>query len=172
MHSDSIGRKRKITLVLCNLLVILFTVAVSVVCASRLHQEQMNNKRDEFIATVESMKSVAQNYLDGERGYVENWSAYITNNRMDLPQTLEFLWQLNTNPNRYAHVVDVDTLRAIPTDSLQKSWVFPAEYQSAEVGIINRAGEYAVQSPSMRSENFLNYIRAYNFQDNYNNTIS
>lgn len=132
----------------------------------------MNNKRDEFIAMVESMKSVAQNYLDGERGYVENWSAYITNNRMDLPQALEFLRQLNTNPNRYAHIVDVNTLRAIPTDSLQKSWVFPAEYQSAEVGIINRAGEYAVQSPSMRSENFLNYIRAYNFQDNYNNTIS
>ena len=106
------GRKRKITLVLCNLLVILFTVAVSVVCASRLHQEQMNNKRDEFIATVESMKSVAQNYLDGERGYVENWSAYITNNQMALPQALEFLRQLNTNPNRYAHIVDLDTLRA------------------------------------------------------------
>ena len=86
MRSDSMGRKGKITLVLCNLLVILFTAAVSVVCASRLHQEQMNNKRDEFIATVESMKSVAQNYLDGERGYVENWSAYITNNRMNLPQ--------------------------------------------------------------------------------------
>lgn len=34
MHSDSMGRKRKITLVLCNLLVILFTAAVSVVCAS------------------------------------------------------------------------------------------------------------------------------------------
>ena len=77
MRSDSMERKGKITLVLCNLLVILFTVAVSVVCASRLHQEQMNNKRDEFIAMVESMKSVAQNYLDGERGYVENWSAYI-----------------------------------------------------------------------------------------------
>ena len=250
MHSDSMGRKRKITLVLCNLLVILFTAAVSVVCASRLHQEQMNNQRDEFIATVESMKSVAQNYLDGERGYVENWSAYITNNRMDLPQALKFLRQLNTNPNRYAHIVDLDTLRAwsayypagqeeidtygkftdsaadyarrlngsmreifdgtaaqfsvvgkyrlsenlsnavsvgarvtlrtengtkdylllraIPTDSLQKSWVFPAEYQSAEVGIITRSGEYVVQSPSMRSENFLNYIRAYNFQDNYN----
>lgn len=39
MRSDSMERKGKITLVLCNLLVILFTVAVSVVCASRLHQE-------------------------------------------------------------------------------------------------------------------------------------
>ena len=250
LHNDSLGKKRKTTLVLCNLLVILFAVAVSVGYARRLHREQMNDKREEFISTVESMKSVSQNYLDGERGYVVNWSAYITDERMDLPQALEFLRRINTNPNRYAHIVDMDTLRAwsagypagqeeidtyskfagnvtdydkrmnscmremfdgtaasfsvvgkyrlpetlsnavsvgarvtiqtengpkdylllraIPTDILQRSWVFPAEYQSAEVGIITRVGEYVVQSPSMRSENFLDYIRAYNFQDDYN----
>lgn len=250
MRDDYMGKKRKIILLLCNLLVILFTVAVAVGYASRLHQERTTAKRDEFISTVESMKSVSQNYLDSERGYVENWSAYISGNQMDLPQALEFLREINTNPNRFVHIVDVDTLqawsayypagqeeidtyskfrgnstdyaqrmnssmreifdgtaaqfsvvgkyrlpenlsnavsvgarvtiqtetgpkdylllRAIPTDTLQKTWVFPAEYQSAEVGIITRVGEYVVQSPSMRSENFLDYIRAYNFQDDYN----
>ena len=250
MHNDDLGKRRKIILALCNLLVVLLTVAVSVGYAQRLRQERMRSKRDEFISTVESMKSVSQNYLDGERGYVENWSAYITKSGMDLPQALDFLRKINTNPNRYAHIVDMDTLRAwsayypvgqeeidtysrfvgdttdygqrmssgmreifdgtaaqfsvvgkyrlnenysnavsvgarvtlqtedgpkdylllraIPTDSLQRSWVFPAEYQSAEVGIITRAGEYVVQSPSMKSENFLEYIRAYNFQDDYN----
>ena len=250
MHNDDLGKNRKIVLVLCNLLVILLAVAVSVSYARQLHREQRSTKRDEFIATVESMKSVSQNYLDSERGYAENWSAYITKSGMNLPQALEFLRKINTNSSRFAHIVDMDTLqawsayypagqeeidtyskfidnatdyaqrmnssmreifdgtgakfrvvgkyrlnenlsnavsvgarvtlrigdgskdylllRAIPTDVLQKSWMFPAEYPSAEVGIITRAGEYVVQSPSMRSENFLDYIRAYNFQDDYN----
>ena len=110
MHSDFMGRKRKFTLVLCNLLVILFTVAVSVVCASRLHQEQMNNKRDEFIATVESMKSVAQNYLDGERGYVENWSAYIR----------AYLKTVNTPKQRVFSTCWAPFFLAIPRVFLQK----------------------------------------------------
>lgn len=59
-------------------------------------------------------------------------------------------------------------LRVIPVDSLKSSWVFPTEYQSAEVGIITTNGDYVVQSPSMKSSNFPDYIRAYNFQDNYN----
>lgn len=59
-------------------------------------------------------------------------------------------------------------LRVIPVDSLKSSWVFPTEYQSAEVGIITTNGDYVVQSASMKSSNFPDYIRAYNFQDNYN----
>lgn len=59
-------------------------------------------------------------------------------------------------------------LRIIPTDALKKSWVFPVEYPSAEVGIITNAGDYVIQSNSMKSQNFLEYIRGYNFQDDYN----
>lgn len=244
------GKTRKLLLVLSNILIVVLAVTASLVYSRQLHQSQLSAKRDEFISTVESMKSVSQNYLDSERGYVENWSAYISANGMTLPEALEFLRKINTNPSRYAHIVDMDTLqawsayypagseeidtyakfigdttdyekrmnngmrgifngtaaqfsvvgkyrlqeslsnavsvgarvtiatedgskdylllRAIPTDSLQKSWVFPAEYQSAEVGIITRVGEYVVQSPSMKSEDFLEYIRAYNFQDSYN----
>ena len=250
MKIDYLGKRRKIILVLCNLLVVALAFAVSLGYAQRLHESQQATRRDEFISTVESMKSVSQNYLNSERGYVENWAAYITKNQMTLPQALEFLRTINTSSERFAHIVDVDTLeawsayypageeaidtysqiadissdyaqrmnssmreifqgtaaqfsvvgkyrlpenfsnavsvgarvtittdegpkdylllRAIPTDALRETWVFPAEYQSAEVGIITRVGEYVVQSPSMRSENFLDYIRAYNFQDNYN----
>lgn len=59
-------------------------------------------------------------------------------------------------------------LRVIPVDYLKKSWVFPTDYSSAEIGIITTGGEYVVQSISMRSRSFLDYIRAYNFPDDYN----
>ena len=59
-------------------------------------------------------------------------------------------------------------LRIIPVDILKKSWVFPTEYSSAEIGIITRGGDYVIQSDSMKSLNFTEYIRAYNFQDDYN----
>ncbi|WP_432628619.1 hybrid sensor histidine kinase/response regulator [Brotaphodocola sp.] len=59
-------------------------------------------------------------------------------------------------------------LRVIPVDYLQRAWVFPTEYPSAEISIITSDGEYVVQSASMKSRSFLDYIRGYNFQDDYN----
>ena len=41
------------------------------------------------------------------------------------------------------------------------------DYQSAEIGIISRRGDYMIQSRSMKSISFPEYIRAYNFQENY-----
>ena len=59
-------------------------------------------------------------------------------------------------------------LRIVPVDELKKSWVFPTEYSNAEIGIITRSGDYVIQSSSMKSLNFIEYIRGYNFQDDYN----
>lgn len=39
---------------------------------------------------------------------------------------------------------------------------------AAEISIITSNGEYVVQSASMKSRSFLDYIRGYNFQDDYN----
>lgn len=59
-------------------------------------------------------------------------------------------------------------LRVIPIDEIQKNWIFPTAYKSAEVGIITRKGDYVIQSSSMKSMSFLEFIRGYNFQDDYN----
>lgn len=59
-------------------------------------------------------------------------------------------------------------LRIIPVESMRKIWVFPAEYKSAEVGIITKTGSYVVQSNAMKSVTFLDFIRAYNYSDDYN----
>lgn len=243
-------RAQKMALVVCNLLLAVIAVAAAVVYAHNIRQGQKAARQADFISTVESMKSVSQNYLDSERGYLENWAAYIDDQKMDRAQALEFLRKCNTNPNRYVHIVDMDTmdawsayypvgseeidtykkykdtqveweklqadnmwamfngtaapftvlgryqlqetlapaiavgtritlrvedgtkdyllLRAIPAESIRKTWVFPAEYQTAEVGIMTRSGDYVIQSASMKSISFPEYIRAYNFENDYN----
>lgn len=63
-------------------------------------------------------------------------------------------------------------LRLIPVESMRKIWVFPVEYKSAEIGIITKSGAYVIPSKSMRSVAFTDFIRGYNFKNNYNKVNS
>ena len=251
MHKN--GKKRNgpvIALVLFNVIMIIVAVVSSAIFSVRVRTERQNTKISGFVSTIESMKKLSQTYLDSERGYVRNWASYISEHEMTLEQAMQFLRSINTDPNRYAHVVDMETyrayssfyapgeeeidtyvkfsrgdteylqgmirtmqsfydgtnegfnvvgmyrteesitnavsvgarvtlqtdagekdyllLRVIPVSELKNSWVFPVEYPSAEVGIISRTGDYVIQSTSMKSYTFVDYIRAYNFQDDYN----
>lgn len=243
-------KRSKIILVICNILLILGMIVSAGMYSRYVRKSQEESKTADFIKTIETMKQVSQNYLDSERGYVKNWAFYISSQDMTMEEALDFLRTINTNKDRFAHIVDMDTydayssyypkgseeidtyksstenvldvegpffsimkqmfadtddkfsvlgkyrlqetrsmavsvgtrvslhtdqgkkdyllLRIIPTEALKKSWVFPMEYTSAEVGIITNAGDYVVQSDSMKSQNFLEYIRGYNFQDDYN----
>lgn len=58
------------------------------------------------------MKSVSQNYLDSERGYVENWAAYINEQQMNIAGGAGVSEKHNTNPARFIHIVDMDTFDA------------------------------------------------------------
>lgn len=46
--------------------------------------------------------------------------------------------------------------------------MFPMEYSDAEVSIITKTGSYVIQSASMKSESFIDFIRGYNYADDYN----
>lgn len=215
-----------------------------------IYKTREESRKDDFIRMIESMKQISQNHLDSERGYVKDWSEYISESDMTLNEALDFLRTINTDKDRYAHIIDMDTyeayssyfpsgeeqidtyvkykdndvesegpfgeimqnmfdgtdeefsvlgkyrldetqsmgvgigervtlsvdgerknyllMRIIPIEELKKSWVFPTEYSSAEIGIITRSGDYVIQSASMKSLNFREYIRGYNFQNDYN----
>lgn len=240
----------KIILIICNVILIVMMIIAAVIYSRHIYQAQEENKKAGFIRTIESMKQVSQNYLDNEMGYVRDWSGYISEHNMSMKEALQFLRGINTNKERFIHIVDMDTyeaystyyskgkekidtylnykeqkidtgvpfdkimesmfegtagkfallgkyrlpetqsmgvavgtkvtlvisnkkkdylmLRIIPVDVLKKSWVFPTEYSSAEIGIITQGGDYVIQSESMKSQNFMEYIRGYNFQDDYN----
>ena len=59
-------------------------------------------------------------------------------------------------------------LRVIPVESMRKLWIFPLNYTDAEIGLITTICDYVIPSNAMRSENFIEFIRAYNFADDYN----
>ena len=251
MESSRKAKTYRILLWICNIVLMLVTITASVIYAHNVRVSQEQGKKQDFIMSVESMKSVSQNYLDSERGYVQNWAAYINEQQMTLSEALDFLRHINTNPSRYVHIVDMDNfdawtasypegkeaidtyhqynrkdrtdweksladtmleiyngtapqfavvgryqleetltsaisvgtkitlksgdgtkdyllLRAIPSEVLRRTWVFPAEYQSAEVGIMTKRGDYVIQSASMKSISFPEYIRGYNFENDYN----
>ena len=58
-------------------------------------------------------------------------------------------------------------LRIVPVERMKELWLFPVNYASAEIGLITPESDYVIPSRSMRSENFIEFVRAYNFQDDY-----
>ena len=58
-------------------------------------------------------------------------------------------------------------LRAVPIDAMKKLWLFPMNYSAAEIGLIDDRGWYVIPSRSMRAENFMEFVRSYNFPDDY-----
>ena len=240
----------KIILLLCNVILVVATITAAGLYSGYIRRTQEEAKTDAFVRMIESMKQISQSYLDSERGYVKDWSAYISEHEMTREEALDFLRSVNSDKERFVHIVDMDTfeawsayypagkeeigtylpykeltsdwyrpfvetmqgmfdgtddgygvlgkyrleetrstavsvgtkvtlqteqgtkdyllVRAIPVEALKRSWVFPVEYSSAEVGIITSNGDYVIQSNSMKSQNFLEYIRGYNFQDDYN----
>lgn len=58
-------------------------------------------------------------------------------------------------------------LRVIPAERMKELWLFPLNYSSAEIGLINTNCDYVIPSYSMRSENFMEFVRSYNFPNDY-----
>ena len=252
LREDQKKKSRKnMILILCNVILGLGMILTAFLY-SRYNQEQRNAmKVDAFCTTVESMKQVSENYLATEKGYVNDWAAYISSQHMTAEEALDYIRTTNTHEDRVAHLVDMEDmtarattewngspwihcyeeiakqnteysnnflkkmqdmfneeedkvlvlgkyrvgelqwtvvsvgtrvtireengadrdyllLRLIPVEYLQKSWIFPTEFPTAEIGLIARDGGYVVQSASLRSRSFTDFIRGYNFQEDYN----
>ncbi len=245
------GGGKNALLLLCNVILVLAMIATAVLYSDANQRQKDAMRLDVFCTTVESLKKVSENYLSTEKGYVDDWAAYISSQHMTADEALGYIRTTNTHADRMAHLVDLDDLsarstverngvpwvhcyeemaqigteaaqraidkmqkmltagpdevyvlgkyrvgevqrtvisvgarvtilqddgtdkdmlllRLIPVDYMQRSWVFPTEFPTAEISLIARDGGYIVQSPSLRSSSFLEFIRGYNFQDDYN----
>ena len=97
---------------------------------------------------VESMKQVSENYLSTEKGYADDWAAYISSCHMTAEEALDYIRTTNTQEDRAAHLVDMADLsarpylllRLIPVEYLQNTWTFPTEFPLAEISMIIRDG--------------------------------
>ena len=250
--AGSRGRKfRRNGLIICNAILILSAIIFTFTYSTYMRNEQCNTRQDAFVSAVESMKQISRNYVATEEGYVADWAAYINARHMTIDEALDFIRTTNTQGEKPAHIVDMDTfearstyakngsdnvdcyrkmadeqldfyklfisnmrkmfdgatdvsilgkyrvneskttvvsvgtrvtlwhedgagkkdyllLRVIPIEKMRSIWIFPLEYNDAEVSLITNTGSYVIPSASMKSETFLDYIRGYNFTDNYN----
>lgn len=250
--AGSRGRKfRRNGLIICNAILILSAIIFTFTYSTYMRNEQRNTRQDAFVSAVESMKQISRNYVATEEGYVADWAAYINARHMTIDDALDFIRTTNTQGEKPAHIVDMDTfearstyakngsdnvdcyrkmadeqldfyklfisnmrkmfdgatdvsilgkyrvneskttvvsvgtrvtlwhedgadkkdyllLRVIPIEKMRSIWIFPLEYNDAEVSLITNTGSYVIPSASMKSETFLDYIRGYNFTDNYN----
>ena len=64
---------------------------------------------------VESMKQVSENYLSTEKGYADDWAAYIASCHMTAEEALDYIRTTNTQEDRAAHLVDMADLSARST---------------------------------------------------------
>lgn len=239
-----------------NIVIVVAMASFTLAYLSDMHLEHEKARTDMFISNVETMKQAAQTYIASEQGYVNNWARFITDHDMTEDEALDYIRSVNTQPDRWAHIVDMETmdarstaqingsdevdfykqfldkremsdvspadktfmesinliydgnetvlgryrpsrsslsviavgtrvtlsddtgrrdyllLRLMPVEEMRKMWAFPTEFITAEIGIIDRAGSYVLPSASMRSESFLDFIRAYNFPDDYHQVDS
>lgn len=247
--------KKRAILIICNMLLLATMISIALIYSRTFTQQENAMKVEVFCNTVEAMKQVSENYLYTEKGYVDDWVAYIEDRQMTAEEALEYIRKTNTQEDRTANLINMDDfsarstyiknesewvhcyeemeklgtadaksflekmqrmfeadseellvlgkyregmsqrtvisvgervqikeedgtehpyllLRLIPADYFQKAWVFPTEYPDAEISLIAKDGGYVVQSNSLRSKNFLEFIRGYNFTDNYNEVDS
>lgn len=252
-HNHNSSRMKKLRrngLIICNVILVLSAVIFTLTYSRYVRDDQRQTRTDAFMSAVESMKQVSKTYISNEQGYVDNWAAYISAENMTLDEALDYIRMSNTQSDRQAHIVDMDTfeahstykkgdsdsvncyenmvnsdlavytifinnmrkmfsgdyeevsilgkyrvnedqttvvsvgtrvtlrtdsgskdmllLRVIPVERIKNIWVFPMEYSDAEVSIITKTGSYVIQSASMKSESFLDFIRGYNYADDYN----
>ena len=251
MVKNSQKKYGRLILVIVNILLILAAVFSSLIYSDHIRKEKTQMEVDAFCSTIEGMKQVSVRYLEMEKGYAANWADYIESQNMTMDEALEYIKESNSQKDRYAHIVDMDTyeahstyekngdnsvhcyeefksvgtltdqiflknmdqmfdseansinvlgkykvkeaqitvvsvgtrvtlrtegndtkdyllLRVIPMESMRNIWVFPVEYTAAEVGMITQNGNYVIQSASMKAYNFLEFIRTYNFENDYN----
>ena len=53
-------------------------------------------------------------------------------------------------------------LRVVATQAISGKWIFPSEYVDCELSLIAASGSYIIRTPSMKSENFWEFVRIYN----------
>ena len=58
-------------------------------------------------------------------------------------------------------------LHAAIVSQIKKLWVFPVAFSTAEIGMITTLADYVVPSEAMKSINFMEFVRYYNYRDDY-----
>lgn len=101
---DNVKLKKiqKIIVVVTNVILVLIAVISLDVYSKYTKKDQTHIEIEAFCTTIEVMKQISKNYLNAEKGYVEDWSEYIGSNDMTLEEALDQV--VNNFNNIYPNV--------------------------------------------------------------------
>ena len=75
-------------------------VLTSYIYAKNTKSDNYKLQLDSFCSMVESMKQISENYLNNEKGYVNDWAAYISSVGKTREEAIEYISKTNTQPER------------------------------------------------------------------------
>ena len=107
----------KYALIIVNVILILVMIVFSAVYSQNQKQMQEETELSAFCGTVNSMKQISFNYLSTEVSNVKDWAQYINQEEMSIDEALEYVKKCNHQTDRYAHIVDMDTMLAYSLES-------------------------------------------------------
>ncbi|MCI6020635.1 MAG: hypothetical protein PUD90_03500 [Clostridia bacterium] len=105
------NRIGKTVLAVVNICLIVTAILSLFLYSGYIREGQRKSNIDAFCSTIESMKLISWNYLKTEEGYVKDWAGYIQSRDMDMEEALDYIKNANSNKDRYAHIVDINSCR-------------------------------------------------------------
>ena len=113
-----------------------------------------------------SYKNIAAFGNDLEKLLEQNGTVRVTRaytNPTNAIQSIAFCNEITVRRSADASPERAVLLRIVPVSSLEKKWTFPTEdYQSAELSLIDTAGNYILRGHSFKNSNFFEFYRSYN----------
>ena len=109
-----------------------------------------------YAGFADAVKNQAEIVRNGE---VDDHAVVMTaayTNPVTTFQAVGFLENITLSDKDYLLV------RVVPVSYIQNKWVFPGQYQNAEMSLIAGDGSYIVRSSSMKSSNLWEFVRSYN----------
>lgn len=136
---------KRVILLLINIVVLAAAIAMAAGYASNLQKKQLEDAKRSFINTMHSMEKLSMAYLTSEQEYVNNWGTYISRERMELQEAMQFINNINSNEGVSVQIVDVDTLRGYSTlPNAQDSTDYTVSYDRASESLIRQLRSIAL----------------------------
>lgn len=113
-YFSGIASRRNVML-LCTMLLVAAAIFSVLIYSKHVKNRQEETKLNVFISAVESMKQISDNYLSTEEVFAKNRAKYIESKDFTLDEAPDYIRSTNTQQDRFAHIVDMDTFEAYST---------------------------------------------------------
>ena len=130
---------------------------------SGLSTKARQNSPDDFSVSYTQMDLLNNtNWISGEVGKSINISRAYTN-PVNGEQSLAFCNMIKLRDPETGASRDAILLRILPIAELEEKWIFPKEeFNSAELSMIDKDGNYIIKGHSFKNSNFFEFYRSYN----------